>query len=207
MPAVKPKRSHPAMDMTAMCDVAFLLLTFFILTAQFKSQDAAEIDTPKSISDIKVPDKDLMLISIDRDGKVYFGVDNPASRVGLLENLEATEGVKFTDAEKKKFSLQANFGVPIQNLKEWLSMPADKMKDLKQPGVPVDSTAQNDLAKLIYQARRANNGLRIAIKGDNVSKFPVFKNVLNALQAQDINKFNLVTGQETTPSFVVEDSK
>ncbi len=207
MPAVKPKRNHPAMDMTAMCDVAFLLLTFFILTAQFKSQDAAEIDTPKSISDIKVPDKDLMTISIDRDGKVYFGVDNPATRLGLLENLETTEGLKFSDSEKKKFSLQANFGVPIQNLKQWLSMAPDKMKDLKQPGVPVDSTAQNDLAKLIYQARRANNGLRIAIKGDNVSKFPVFKNVLGALQAQDINKFNLVTGQETSPSFVVEETK
>ena len=78
------------MDMTAMCDVAFLLLTFFILTAQFKAQDAATIETPSSISAIKVPDKDIMIISIGKDGKVYFGVDNQQTRLAMLENITQT---------------------------------------------------------------------------------------------------------------------
>ena len=186
MPALKPKRNYPMMDMTAMCDVAFLLLTFFILTAQFKSQDAATIETPSSISAIKVPDKDLMIISIGKDGKVYFGVDNPTTRIAMLENISQTEGVQFTDKQKKIFSLQANFGVPIRGLSQWLQVGAttpDKLKEIAQPGIPTDSTAQNELAKWIYQARRANSGLRIAIKGDNVAKLPVFKDVMGSLQA------------------------
>jgi len=190
------------MDMTAMCDVAFLLLTFFILTAQFKSQDAATIETPSSISAIKVPDKDLMIISIGKDGKVYFGVDNPQTRITMLENIAQTEGLQFTDKQKKIFSLQANFGVPIRGLSQWLQVGAttpDKLKEIAQPGIPTDSTAQNELAKWVYQARRANSGLRIAIKGDNVAKFPVFKDVMGSLQAQNINKFNLITGTEAPP--------
>jgi biopolymer transport protein ExbD len=202
MPALKPKRNYPMMDMTAMCDVAFLLLTFFILTAQFKAQDAATIETPSSISAIKVPDKDIMIISIGKDGKVYFGVDNQQTRLAMLENITQTEGVQFSDKQKKVFSLQANFGVPIRGLAQWLQVGVtnpDKMKEVVQPGIPTDSTAQNELAKWIYQARRANNGLRIAIKGDNVAKFPVFKDVMASLQAQNINKFNLITGTEAPP--------
>jgi len=75
----------------------------------------------------------------------------------------------------------------------------DKLKEIAQPGIPTDSTAQNELAKWVYQARRANSGLRIAIKGDNVAKFPVFKDVMGSLQAQNINKFNLITGTEAPP--------
>jgi biopolymer transport protein ExbD len=200
MAAVKPKRNYPMMDMTAMCDVAFLLLTFFILTAQFKSQDAASIETPSSISAIPVPDRDIMTISIDKEGKAYFGIDNMPMRVSMLENIAAAEGLQFTDKEKKVFALQSNFGVPIPLLKQFLNLDPEKMKLYVQPGVPVDSTAQNDMVKWIYNARKANNNLRIAIKGDNISKFPVFKNVLSSLQVQNINKFNLITGSEQPPA-------
>jgi biopolymer transport protein ExbD len=201
MPAVKVKRNSPTMDMTAMCDVAFLLLTFFILTAQFKSQDVAEIETPHSISAIPVPDKDIMIISLDKEGKVYFGVDNPKTRIALLDNIATSEGLKFSDRERKAFSLQSNFGIPLRSLNAFLSIAPEKMKEVKQPGIPTDSTAQNELAKWIYQARLAtNNQIRIAIKGDNVAKFPVFKNVMSSLQAQNINKFNLITGSEAPPA-------
>ena len=207
MPAVKPKRNFPMMDMTAMCDVAFLLLTFFILTAKFKSQDAAEIETPSSISGIKVPDKDLMQISIDKEGKIYFGIDNMNTRVAMLDNMAAAKGLSFTDKEKKAFALQSNFGMPLAQLKAFLNLPGEQQKAFKQPGMPVDSTAQNDLAMWIYNARKANNGLRIAVKGDNLSKFPAFKDVLGSLQMQNINKFNLVTGTEAPPAGWTSDDK
>lgn len=200
MPIVKPIRRKPALDMTAMCDVAFLLLTFFILTAKFKSQDAAEIETPSSISGIKVPDKDIMTISIDKEGKVYFGIDNQVNRRAMLENIAAAEGLKFDEKQIKKFAIQSNFGVPLNQLGAWLNLPKEQMAAFKQPGIPVDSTAQNDLAKWVYNARKANNDLRICIKGDNISKFPVFKNVMGSLQAQNINKFNLITGTEQSPA-------
>lgn len=191
------------MDMTAMCDVAFLLLTFFILTAQFKAQDAATINPPSSISGIKVPDKDIMTISLDNTGKVYFGIDNQQNRMNMLDNIASTYNISFTDKEKKAFAILPNFGVPINQLKSFLALHPEKQKEVKQPGIPVDSTISiqtNQLGQWVYNARKANNNLRIAVKGDNLAKFPAFKNVLSTLQSQNINKFNLVTGTEQPPA-------
>ncbi|QJW91675.1 biopolymer transporter ExbD [Spirosoma taeanense] len=203
MPAVKIKRASSSVDMTAMTDVAFLLLTFFILTAQFRSQDAASIDTPSSISGIKVPDKDIMTIGLGKDGKVYFGIDNQNNRIAMLENIAAAKGITFSDKEKKEFALMSNFGLPIAQLKSFLGMPKEQQAKIKQPGIPTDSTgagATNELKDWVFNSRKANNDLRIALKGDNLAKFPEFKNVLATLQAQNINKFNLITGTEAPPA-------
>lgn len=203
MPIVKPKRSHPHMDMTAMCDVAFLLLTFFILTAQIRVQEAAEINPPTSISGIKVPDTDIMTISLDKEGKVFFGIDGQPNRIAMLENIGEVYGISFSDREKKAFSLLPNFGLPISQLKSFLSLKSDQQGKVKQPGIPVDSSANlqtNQLSQWVFNARKANNKLRIAVKGDNLAKFPNFKNVLSSLQSQNINKFNLITGTEVPPA-------
>jgi len=199
MGKVRPKKHAPHTDMTAMTDVAFLLLTFFIMTATFKSNDA-EITTPTSISQIKVPDDDIMVISIDKAGKVFFGVDAQPTRLAMLDNIGQAKGITFTDTEKAKFALQSSFGFPLNQLKPWLNMPKEQMGQVKQPGIPVDSTGASELADWVYAARKANNGLRIALKGDNLSKFPAFKDVLANLQSQNINKFNLITGSEQAPA-------
>lgn len=203
MPKVKVKRASSSVDMTAMCDVAFLLLTFFILTAQFRAQDAAAIETPSSISSIKVPDKDIMTISLDKEGKVYFGIDGQPTRVAMLENIAAAKGITFNDNEKKEFALMSNFGMPIAQLKSYLNLSNEQKAKVKQPGIPTDTTGAgptNELKEWVYNSRKANNGLRIALKGDNLAKFSNFKTVLATLQAQNINKFNLITGTEAPPA-------
>lgn len=189
--------------MTAMVDVAFLLLTFFILTAQFRAQDAATIETPSSISGIKVPDKDIMTISLSKEGNVYFGIDNMMKRRDMLDNFAAANGLSFTEKEKKAFSLLSSFGMPKNQLKAFLNLDPEKRNAYKQPGIPIDSTGarpENELKDWVFNARKANNDLRIALKGDNLAKFPNFKNVLSTLQAQNINKFNLITGTEAPPA-------
>ena len=199
MGVVKPKKHPPPTDMTAMTDVAFLLLTFFIMTATFKTNDA-EITTPTSISQIKVPAEELMVISIDKEGKVFFGVDAKPVRVAMLDAIAQQKGISFTDIEKSKFAIQSSFGFPIAQLKPWLSMSKEQMTAVKQPGIKVDSTGTSELADWVYAARKSNPQLRIALKGDNLSKFPVFKDVLSNLQSQDINKFSLITGSEDAPA-------
>ena len=206
MGKVKPKKHPPHTDMTAMTDVAFLLLTFFIMTATFKSNEAAEIMTPSSVSQIKVPDEDIMIISIDNQGKVFFGVDAQPVRAAMLDNMGATKGISFTEAEKAKFAVQGNFGFPVGQLKSWLNLPLVEMKKIAQPGIVVDSTGTSELADWVFAARKANPQLRIAIKGDNASKFPVFKDVIANLQSQNINRFNLITSGEEPPAGFKQDA-
>src|SRR6478736_1044804 len=79
----RPKiaRKSTAIDMTAMCDVAFLLLSFFILTTKFKPSEAVPVNTPTSVANKIAPETNVLLISLNKDGKVFLSVgDSKADR-------------------------------------------------------------------------------------------------------------------------------
>ncbi|MGE5400633.1 MAG: ExbD/TolR family protein [Ignavibacteriales bacterium] len=200
MPKVKVPRKSTLIDMTAMCDVAFLLLTFFMLTTQFKSDDSIAVATPSSISEIKLPDTDIMNITVTKDGKVFFGIDNKNfSREKLLQKISEKYNIQFTPEEAKTFTLTSSIGLPINALKGWLALEELQRKEFKQPGIPVDST-NNELGVWIMQARLSNPGLRIAINGDGGCAYPTVKKVMGTLQEKNVNKFNLITNLEANPN-------
>ncbi len=200
MPKVKVPRKSTTMDMTAMCDVAFLLLTFFMLTTQFKTDDSIIVDTPSSISDIKLPDTDIMNITINKDGKIFFGIDNKNnSREELIDRISRKFGIQFTPSERKAFVLTSTVGVPISQLKGWLALDEYRRNNYQQPGIPADS-ANNELGTWIMQGRLSNPGIRIAINGDGECSYKTVKNVMNTLQEKNVNKFNLITDLEANPN-------
>lgn len=196
MSKVKIPRKSISLDMTAMCDMAFLLLTFFILTAKFKPDDPVQVDTPASISDVKLPDKDIMTISIDNKNRVFFGIDGQFDREKMLEFVAGKYKVGFTPEEMKQFSLVSSFGVPVGNLRQLLATK-DKA-GFPQPGIPCDSVG-NELTDWIAYARYANPKLRITIKGDVNANYEVVDKVIKTLQDQNINKFNLITDLKAKP--------
>jgi len=200
MPKVKIPRKSTLIDMTAMCDVAFLLLTFFMLTTQFKSDDSVIVDTPSSISEIKLPDTDILNITITNDGKVFFNIDNKNfARKRLLERMsEKYSGLQFTKEEEDAFELSGSIGVPLNQLKDYLASD-DPEKKNDQPGIPVDST-NNELGDWIMQGRLSNPNVRITVKGDQFCPWPVVKKVMNTLQEKNVNKFNLITDLEADPN-------
>lgn len=198
MPKVKIPRKSTSIDMTAMCDVAFLLLTFFMLTTKFKPDEPVMVDTPSSISPIKLPETDILQITIDKENHVYFGVDGQGVRIAMLNKMAERHNLTFTDAEKKEFSLVSTFGVPAASLKQYLALSSGDRDKLKQPGVPIDST-NNELGEWVLYARQSNPKLRIAIKGDRESNYPVVKRVFDILQEKKINKFNFITSLENNP--------
>ncbi|MGE5796348.1 MAG: ExbD/TolR family protein [Ignavibacteria bacterium] len=201
MPKVKIPRKSTLIDMTAMCDVAFLLLTFFMLTTQFRSDESVIVDTPSSISEIKLPDTDILNITITADGKVFFNIDNKNfSREKLLSKIsEKYPQLQFTAEEEKAFVLTGSIGVPLNELKGYLGLDEYDRKIYNQPGIPVDST-NNELGTWIMQGRLSNPNVRITIKGDQGCPWPVVKKVINTLQDRNVNKFNLITDLEADPN-------
>jgi len=199
MPKVKVPRKNVSLDMTAMCDVAFLLLTFFILTTSFKPEEPVVVDTPTSVSETKLPDKNILLISIDKSGRIFFSVDEPETRKAALQSMSAKYGVKFTDDESNEFANLPSMGLPIQNLKEYLSLSTFDRTKYVQPGIPVDSL-NNQLSDWVLYSRSVNNRLTIAIKGDQESNYEISSKVISCLQDQNINKFHFVTGLEANPN-------
>ena len=203
MAKVKMSKKATSIDMTAMCDVAFLLLTFFILTATAKVPEPLPVDTPSSTVQTKLPETGLVTITVGKsEGKeqIFFGMKDRAIRSGALNYMSKKYKLTFTDAEKTQFALVDEFGVPVEGLKQLLAMKAaDRAKKGVQPGIPADSL-NNQLQDWIQYARTANidqgatKELQFAIKGDAKEEYPQIKRVMDILQDQKINSFNLVTG-------------
>jgi biopolymer transport protein ExbD len=195
--AIKMKKKSTSTDMTAMCDVAFLLLTFFILTATAKVPEVMPVDTPASTVQTKLPEKDLATLTVG-NGKVFFDVKGKDVRVRTLELMGQKYNVTFSDDDQNKFAIMESFGVPVQSLKQVLDMKPSDRKNVQQPGIPKDSL-DNQLADWVQNARIANielhdKELQIAIKGDAKEEYPIIKKVMDILQDQKINSFSLVTG-------------
>lgn len=195
--AVKAQKKAASTDMTAMCDVAFLLLTFFILTATAKIPEALPVDTPQSTVQTKLPETDLATITIGK-GKVFYDLKGREIRKRTLELMGEKYNVSFSDDDKDKFAIMEGFGVPIQSLKQIIDMKAADRSKAGQPGVPKDSL-DNQLAEWVQNSRIANieinqKELQIAIKGDAKEEYPAIRKVMDILQDQKINSFSLVTG-------------
>ena len=199
MPKVKAKRKSTWVDMTAMCDVAFLLLTFFMLTSNFTTKEPIQVDTPSSISEIKIPEVNIMKIVVDKGGKVFFGIDGQEKRVSLLEKIGVAYNINFTEDEKQQFSLVTSFGIPIEKMKSFLALSSSE-RDLKENalGIPSD-TLNNQFKDWVKAARQVNPDLKIAIKADQNTPYPKIKNVMNTLQDLDENRYNLITSLEEAP--------
>jgi len=199
MPKVKAKRKSTWVDMTAMCDMAFLLLTFFMLTSNFTVKEPIQVDTPSSISEIKIPETNIMKIVVDKEGKIFFGIDGQDKRISLLEKVGELYKINFTTEEKHQFSLVNSFGIPIEKMKAFLALSSSD-RDLKENafGIPGDSL-NNQFKDWIQAARKVNTELKIAIKADRKTPYPKIKNVMNTLQELDENRYNLITSLEEAP--------
>jgi biopolymer transport protein ExbD len=203
MPKVKVPRKSTSVDMTAMCDVAFLLLSFFILTTKFKPPEALSVVTPKSVSTTPAEQKDVVLVTMDKDGKIYFSVSDDAieEKQTIIDFVNQNKALNLSDAEKKGFLRSGSFvGVPFGQLKSWLQKSTEQLSHIEKPGIPVDS-ANNELQLWIRAAKEAYSGkkMNLLVKGDNQAKYPAFKGVLDAFKRNDELKFQMITDPEGVP--------
>jgi biopolymer transport protein ExbD len=200
MSKVKSKKHSTFIDMTAMSDVTVLLLTFFMLTSTFIPKEPVKVITPGSVSEIKIPDANILTILIDKDGKVFLNLDRQVDKMNVLASIGKDYNITFTDAQKSSFLNQPNIGMPAGRLQAFLDMKLeDQDKALKDFGIPTDST-NNQFKRWVMNAKAANPKLAIAIKADEATPYPKIKTVLSTLQDLKENQYSLVTVLKPMPA-------
>jgi biopolymer transport protein ExbD len=196
----KMKKSSTKIDMTAMCDVSFLLLTFFVLTSTAKTPEVHPVDLPNSTKETKIPTSDIVTLTVDED-KVFFGLSGRDDKIDVLERMGKEYNIEFTNEEVEKFTTMENFGVDIRELKQLLAKPVGELMKPENHtnGVPFKDSLNDQLSAWVRNSRestwaRKKDFVKVAIKGDAEEKFGTVNKVVQILQEQRQNRFYLVTG-------------
>lgn len=198
MARAKIKRKSTFIDMTAMSDVTVLLLTFFMLTSTFVKKEPVEVVTPASVSEIKIPETNILQILVEPSGKIFMSLDKQPDMKAVLDKMGDEYGIDFTPAQEQKFMIASTFGVPMQRMSNFLNLSQEEQdKTLKTQGIPCDSV-DNQFKSWVRHARAVNPDLRIAIKADADTPYSVIKNVMNSLQDLRENRYNLITALKST---------
>lgn len=201
MPKIKIPRKSTTIDMTAMCDVAFLLLSFFILTTKFKPSETISVSPPSSVSSKVAPEKNVVLVSIDNKGKVFLSFSDEDVKVPILQKIASLKGLQFSPTEMAIFKKSTFIGVPFSQLKSFLQQRPETLNNTNLPGIPCQDTINNELKDWIGAAVTAyqNKKMNLLVKGDEASKYPSFKGVLEAFKKNEQFKFQMVTNAESVP--------
>ena len=207
MPRFKVKRGSTWVDMTAMCDVSFLLLTFFILTAKFRPTEIVQITTPTSRAENKV-DEDMVTFSIDKDGKAYMSIGKPERKTQIIDKLISLTQNKYgniDDNTKKLFTRLELIGVPVQLLPQVVKRSTAELTEMRVAGqltgIPMDST-NNQLGdwvqavRYVYAETDKLSNPPVAIKGDRESSIKGIKRMIDIFKENDVYKYKLVTSLE-----------
>ena len=200
MGKVKIKKQSTWIDMTPMSDVMVLLLTFFMLTSTFVKNEPVKVLTPNSVSEIKVPEKDVLNILVDKQGKVFMSMDNQLQVAEVLSDKTGTIGVSLTGKQQEKFQKDPMWGVPMDKLSAYLNLDeADMAKEISGQGIPTDSIdgKMSEFQLWVKSAKNVNKDIKLAIKADEGTPYKVIKKVMSELQDMQENRYYLITSLKT----------
>jgi biopolymer transport protein ExbD len=197
--------------MTAMCDVAFLLLSFFILATKFKPPEALTVTTPSSVYTKIALDQNVVMVIMDHEGKVYFSVSdkNVEEKREIINTINTEHSLGLTEADKKAFYANptAYIGVPFSQLKSMLDRGSDPaaLKGVAMPGIPTQDSTNNELrdwvaaAVAAFYAINPLQKMNVQVKGDDAALYPSFSGVIWAFKKNDQLKFQLITSPIAAP--------
>ena len=201
MGKLKMKKSDVWIDMTPMSDVMVLLLTFFMLTSTFVKNEPVKVNQPSSVSEIKVPEQDVLNIIVDKDGKVFMGMDNQNDLIAVIQDMDSKFGLGLTAQEMKNFQTDPLWGIRLSSLKGYLSLPTEKMNEVitgKEAGIPLDSIngGKSEFQEWVTAATNIKD-MKIAIKADATTPYEKIKKLMSELQSMDVNRYYLITTLKT----------
>ena len=205
MGKVKIKNNDVWIDMTPMSDVMVLLLTFFMLTSTFVKNDPVKVTTPGSVSEIKVPEKDVLFVHVAKDGKVFLTIDNANDLMSVASAMAEKFGVDLTPNQREALKKHSMLGVSMDKLAAYLSLPEESMTEaIQKEGIPTDSIddgtgkkGKSEFQQWITEAVNVNEDMKIAIKADQDTPYKVVKTVMSELQDMSQNRYYLITSFKT----------
>ena len=199
MGKIKIKKADVWIDMTPMSDVMVLLLTFFMLTSTFVKNEAVKVNAPGSVSEIKVPETEVLQIIVDKDGKIFIGLDKPGYMQEMLEGFKSKfSGLSLSAMQEKNFVGLASFGMPMNKMSDVLKHEAGDVNNLqKEMGIPTDSIngGMSEFQCWVDAARNSSFGdkMKVAIKADAATPYKVVKKMMSELQDMRENRYYLIT--------------
>lgn len=224
MAKINMPKGSPTIDMTPMVDLAFLLVTFFMLSAKTRTNEPVEVKYSSSISDEAVPTKTLVMVTVDKGGCVYLNPGPYDTREKVLGNMLKKYGKGLTKDQIEEFKKLTSFGCSMAELPAYLDLSVDERKKFQTKGVPSDtiSFANNELrdwlrfsnaaileeGKNLYQDALNNQKPseptpmpedfkpKFVIKADASSVYANAKRVIETCRDLKLNNINFVTSLE-----------
>ena len=201
MGKIKIQKKDVWIDMTPMSDVMTLLLCFFMLTSTFLQPEPITVTTPSSVSEVKVPEKNVLNILVGPDRQIFVGTDNKNDMLAIMQTVTDKFGVTLNGAQIKKFKAESMIGVPVTKLPAYLNLEPEKMAEvIKTLGVPTDSIdgGMSEFQEWVKAAKEANPDIRIAIKCDCNTPYKNVKLLMSELQDMEENRYQLITNLKTS---------
>jgi biopolymer transport protein ExbD len=220
MPKLKIPKSSPSIDMTPMVDLAFLLVTFFMLAASFRASEPVTVNTPSSISDKFIPEN-MIMVTIDQNGRVFLNLSGEEARREMLTNMLGKYKMGLQDEQIEKFTFMSTFGCTMQELPSYINTGADARIKFQTKGIQVDSTENNELhdwlnfastaalnsAKTAFEEAKLNGENPIAddfkpkfiLRVDSKAVYKRAETVINVFRDLNINNLNFITSSELAP--------
>lgn len=196
MGKVKIAKKDTFIDMTAMSDVTVLLLTFFMLTSTFVKKEPVQVVTPSSVSEIKVPDKEVLSILVDKTGKVFMGFDTQDNASAVLNDMLTKFNVDMPQKQQTAFIKSQTFGCKLEEITDFYSMDEKaRDKELANLGIPMDSIngGNSQFQEWIKSTHAINPDIKLAIKADATTPYSIISKVMTQLQDIRENRYYLLT--------------
>jgi len=200
MGKIKIEKKDIWIDMTPMSDVMTLLLCFFMLTSTFLTPEPVKVNTPNSVSEVKVPENDVLNILVSPEGNIYVGSENKNTMVDMMQTVTDKFGVSLNATQLKHFKEDAMIGAPMAVFADYLSLETEKMgEEIQKLSIPLDSIdgGKSEFQEWVTAAREANPDIRLAIKADAKTSYAVIKKMMSELQDMNENRYQLITNLDT----------
>jgi biopolymer transport protein ExbD len=200
MGKIKIEKKDIWIDMTPMSDVMTLLLCFFMLTSTFLTPEPIKVNTPSSVSEVKVPENNVLNILVSPTGQIFVGTENKNVMNDMLATVTDKFGIQLNATQIKHYKEDAMIGAPLSQLAAYLSLEPEKMGEaIQKLGIPTDSIdgGMSELQEWIKAAKESNPDLKIAIKCDATTKYEVVKKMMSELQDMNENRYQLITNLDT----------